>query len=390
MEPALNQIPAARNGVAVATPPSGAADPLDSGAEVRFSDALAEQLGADAAPESKSPGGEYREEEAQSQQQMAAADGNSLPPLLPLPAAPQVLPAAATPDHAPALPAAATPDHAPALPADATPDQAQTLAPNGAAQAAAATAILATADAATAAAPEPQVPVSADARAGTGRGQTLPPGELTALPAFEHIEQTLPQASDAAVLELRNETATTHSGTQRETGLGAVRAPEAPRAESPMSGVASTGSSPSRAVESFQAALALHRPGWEEGLGSRVLWQVNQQVQRAELHLNPPDLGPLEVQITMEQGEARIQFLSHHAAVREAVEGAIPRLREMLGESGVQLGDVNVSHHSAADAQARAGGSGAGRPDGAEGSRAADAGAELRSSTLSGLLDVYV
>jgi hypothetical protein len=87
-------------------------------------------------------------------------------------------------------------------------------------------------------------------------------------------------------------------------------------------------------------------PPWEASFQSRVLWMVKEQVQFAELQLNPPHLGPVEVKITLQNHEASISFGSQQVLVREAIELALPRLREALGESGVHLMGVDVSGHS--------------------------------------------
>ena len=87
------------------------------------------------------------------------------------------------------------------------------------------------------------------------------------------------------------------------------------------------------------------QPGWDQALSERVLWAANQKMQSAEIKLNPPQLGPIEVRIQMHQDQAQVSFTSQHAAVREALEAALPRLREMFSASGFEL-DVNVSQHS--------------------------------------------
>jgi flagellar hook-length control protein FliK len=87
-----------------------------------------------------------------------------------------------------------------------------------------------------------------------------------------------------------------------------------------------------------------------------VVWAVNQGMPAAELHLSPPDLGPMSVRISMDQDQASIAFSSSHAMVREAIEAALPRLRDMLGNQGITLADVNVSQHGSADTQRESGG----------------------------------
>ncbi len=89
------------------------------------------------------------------------------------------------------------------------------------------------------------------------------------------------------------------------------------------------------------------KQGWDQELGSRMVWMSKQDLQSAQLRLNPAHLGPLEVRLSVQQDQtATVTFLSNHAPVRDAVEAAIPRLREMLADNGVNLGGVDVSAHS--------------------------------------------
>jgi flagellar hook-length control protein FliK len=50
----------------------------------------------------------------------------------------------------------------------------------------------------------------------------------------------------------------------------------------------------------------------------------------------------LKITITLDQNQASAQFFSAHASVREAIESAMPRLREMLADSGITLGQASV------------------------------------------------
>ena len=88
---------------------------------------------------------------------------------------------------------------------------------------------------------------------------------------------------------------------------------------------------------------------WGQGMGKQVLWMVNQNISRAEIRLNPANLGPIEVRIDMDNDQVNVAFTSRHAEVREAVEQALPRLREMLEEKGLNLSDADVSQHSFAE-----------------------------------------
>lgn len=120
------------------------------------------------------------------------------------------------------------------------------------------------------------------------------------------------------------------------------------------------------AADGLALDIPLRQQGWDEALGNRVTWLVGRNIQRADLQLNPPQLGPLEVRIRMDHEGTSVAFTSHHAAVRDALEAAIPRLREMFGEQGVNLCDVNVSGHSLAGQR-----DDSSRPDGGAGAKRA-------------------
>ncbi len=88
--------------------------------------------------------------------------------------------------------------------------------------------------------------------------------------------------------------------------------------------------------------------GWEDGVAERVLWMVRENNHTATIRLNPPNLGPLTVSIQTQGDQATVHFQSSHTAVREALDVAVPRLREMMAESGVNLAGVNITQHGPA------------------------------------------
>jgi len=92
--------------------------------------------------------------------------------------------------------------------------------------------------------------------------------------------------------------------------------------------------------------VPMKTPEWGDELSNRVMWMVQHDVQTANIKINPPHLGPLEVQVSMNKDHVDVSFNSHHVAVKEALDASMPKLKEMLGSSGLQLGNANVSHHS--------------------------------------------
>ena len=92
--------------------------------------------------------------------------------------------------------------------------------------------------------------------------------------------------------------------------------------------------------------LPVGQPKWGGEFAQKVVWMTTQQHQVAEIRLNPAHLGPVEVMLSITQDQATAQFLSPHLAVREAIEAALPRLKEMMAENGIQLGNVMVGADS--------------------------------------------
>ncbi len=99
-------------------------------------------------------------------------------------------------------------------------------------------------------------------------------------------------------------------------------------------------------IEKVNVSTLVGHARWGEELAQKVVWMTSQQTQVAEIHLNPAHLGPVEVMLSISQDQATAQFVSQHPAVRDAIQDALPRLREMLAESGIQLGNVMVGADS--------------------------------------------
>lgn len=88
---------------------------------------------------------------------------------------------------------------------------------------------------------------------------------------------------------------------------------------------------------------------WGEQMGERVLLMAANQLKTAEIRLTPAELGPLRVQISMDDGATNVSFHAQHAVTREAIEQALPRLREMLAENGLSLGQADVGEQGVAE-----------------------------------------
>lgn len=97
------------------------------------------------------------------------------------------------------------------------------------------------------------------------------------------------------------------------------------------------------------AQLGSHE--WQQQISQNVTLFTRQGQHSAELRLHPEDLGQVQISLKLEDNQAQLQMMSPHGHVRAALEAALPTLRTALAESGIQLGQSNISSESFAQQQ---------------------------------------
>lgn len=130
-------------------------------------------------------------------------------------------------------------------------------------------------------------------------------------------------------------------------------------------------------VATDRIAARVGTPAWNQQVSQKIVWMAAGEAQTATLTLNPPDLGPMQVVLSVSNDQTSVAFSSNQLEVRQALENALPRLREMMSESGIALGNASVDAGmpDGRDAQQQAGrGEGTSRRGGV-GSGTGDAGA---------------
>lgn len=94
----------------------------------------------------------------------------------------------------------------------------------------------------------------------------------------------------------------------------------------------------------------MHSPAWGEHMVQQIKQFALERIGVAELRLNPQELGPIRVEIALDQQQAAIHFSAQQAETRDALTQQLPRLREVLAEAGLQL--QNATTGSFSDGQA--------------------------------------
>jgi flagellar hook-length control protein FliK len=96
-------------------------------------------------------------------------------------------------------------------------------------------------------------------------------------------------------------------------------------------------------VAAPKLAPTLGTTAWNQALGEKVVWMAAGAQQTATLTLNPPNMGPLQIVLNVANDQATASFFSAQPEVRQALEAAFPRLKEMMNEAGIQLEQATVS-----------------------------------------------
>lgn len=91
----------------------------------------------------------------------------------------------------------------------------------------------------------------------------------------------------------------------------------------------------------------LQNPAWTNAIGQRATMMAQYGPRTAEIKLDPPELGSLQIRIHLHgQDQVSVSFNAGHSAVRDTLEQQMPRLREMFAQQGLDLQQSNVFSQS--------------------------------------------
>ena len=137
---------------------------------------------------------------------------------------------------------------------------------------------------------------------------------------------------------------------EKSTTAGAVPITDLPVASqlSPALSFLQTAASTVSANHAGTVLVATHidTPGWSKDFGQHVIRLAVDGQPGAEIHLNPPELGPIRISIEFKGQDATINFAATHAHTRVALECALPALRDMFAANDLSLTGANVSSDS--------------------------------------------
>jgi flagellar hook-length control protein FliK len=101
---------------------------------------------------------------------------------------------------------------------------------------------------------------------------------------------------------------------------------------------------PAQVQLTMQAAPG--QPQFAQETAQHVAWLAGQNIQRAEIQLNPKKLGPIQVEITTHQDHVDVNFAVQHPQTVHALQQTLPQLQHMLAQQGLNLGHASVGQQA--------------------------------------------
>ena len=88
------------------------------------------------------------------------------------------------------------------------------------------------------------------------------------------------------------------------------------------------------------------RKDFNEAVKEKVMVMINQKLQQIDIQLDPPEFGSMQVKIHMQNDQAVVNFVVQNQQAKEALDQNLDKLKNMMADSGVDVGDANVEQQA--------------------------------------------
>jgi flagellar hook-length control protein FliK len=93
----------------------------------------------------------------------------------------------------------------------------------------------------------------------------------------------------------------------------------------------------------YEVLPSVGEQGWSNAISKTVVSMLKDGLTQAKVSINPENLGPIDIKITMDKGSVGVDFFSPYQDVREALTSGVDQLQARFAEAGVTLDRV-ASH----------------------------------------------
>ena len=83
-----------------------------------------------------------------------------------------------------------------------------------------------------------------------------------------------------------------------------------------------------------------------EAMGARIAGQIAKGQWSMQLTLKPANLGAVDVDLSMRNGELEAKFTSANPLTRDLLQDSLPKLREALSQAGTNIASMDVHGES--------------------------------------------
>ncbi len=153
--------------------------------------------------------------------------------------------------------------------------------------------------------------------------------------ADQLIQQTSREESVAKVLTAND---TSNPTTTKAATSGTVVTNETAAVQTVQSNNAQTVTKPAEIA--LPVSLPPHQ--WKQKFAEQVNMMILRGNTRANIRLDPPELGPMAIRVNHNGTDTQIQFQVSNPIARDLIDSGMQRLREMLEQHGFENVDVDV------------------------------------------------
>ncbi|KPV97577.1 Flagellar hook-length control protein [Pseudoalteromonas sp. P1-9] len=105
------------------------------------------------------------------------------------------------------------------------------------------------------------------------------------------------------------------------------------------------------ADQALQQPVNIAKSDAAKALFNKANMLLNLNLKEAEIRLDPPELGSMQIRIRSDAEQAQINFVVQSQQAKDVLEQSMGRLKEMLAEQGINLGESSVSEQGQGEQQ---------------------------------------
>ena len=98
-----------------------------------------------------------------------------------------------------------------------------------------------------------------------------------------------------------------------------------------------------------QVADPVGSPGFATQVAGELAQLVHLGADRAQLHVHPADMGPIDVTMRIQHGQVHVTMAAADPQTRTALEQSLPQLRDLLANQGLALANASVNDQAPRD-----------------------------------------